>query len=154
VKALRASTRWPNKTAAISRQGDWLRNCKAQEHALLKNAKRETPENDPGFLFIKSEYSLVKVNTAEIQLIEGLKDYIKIQLNGNSKPVLSLQSLRSVEEKLPASKFCRVHKSFIVNLDFVKSVQRNHIVSGEREIPIGNQYRESFFALIEGRIPS
>ena len=130
--------------------------CKAQEQFILrKSFKGQMPpkNEENGFLFIKSEYSLVKVNIPEIILLEGLKDYIKIYTTTNTKALLTLQSLRSLEEKLPAEKFCRVHKSFIVNMSMIKSVQRNFIVLGEREIPMGNQYKDAFMQKVGDHSP-
>lgn len=130
--------------------------CNAQEQFMLRknyeeqSAKKGTEDD---FIFIKSEYSLVKINTNEILFAEGLKDYIKIFTTSETKPILTLQSLRSLEEKLSPELFCRVHKSFIVNLAKIKSVQRNFIYIGEREIPVGNQYKDQFQSLLEKRMP-
>ena len=130
--------------------------CKAQEQFVLrKNFDKQQSNNSTGeeFIFVKSEYSLVKINTSEILFIEGLKDYIKIFSVNEPKPVLTLQSLRSLEEKLPSERFCRVHKSFIINLAMIKSVQRNFVLIADREIPIGNQYKDHFHSLLEKRMP-
>ncbi|TND07443.1 MAG: two-component system-response regulator [Bacteroidetes bacterium] len=122
---------------------------KAQEQFLLRRQVASAMASvEEDVLFVKTEYQVVRVNIPEIQFIEGLKDYIKIW-NG-PKPVLTLQSLRAIEEKLP-SHFMRVHKSFIVNLKKIDSVQRNFIVIGQREIPVGNTFREAFMAYIEKR---
>jgi DNA-binding LytR/AlgR family response regulator len=124
--------------------------CKAQEQILL----RKQPASDVNdFIFIRSEYSQVKVRIADIQFIEGLKDYIKVFVSGNSKPLLSLQSLRSLEEVLPPFRFCRVHRSFIINLDYVDSVQRNIVNIGDREIPVGNQFKDELSRIIENNSP-
>lgn len=130
--------------------------CYAQENFILKQAKGYLASNQKeisNYLFVKSEYSLVKININEIVLLEGLKDYIKIYTTVNEKPILTLQSLRVLEEKLPPEYFFRIHKSYIINLRMVKSVQRNHVVIGEREIPLGNQFKEAFLAIIEKFTP-
>ncbi|MDE6492902.1 MAG: LytTR family DNA-binding domain-containing protein, partial [Lactobacillus sp.] len=77
-----------------------------------------------GFLTVKSEYRLVRMPFSEIEYIEGLKDYVKIFLSDESKPVLSLMSMKGLEELLPASNFMRVHRSFIVNTDKVRIIER------------------------------
>lgn len=127
--------------------------CKVQEQLMLrKYAQSSGSAND--FIFIRSEYSLIRLPMQDILFVEGLKDYIKIVTRNETKPVLSLQSLRSVEAKLPPKMFCRVHRSYIVNLNHISSVQRNIIFIGEREIPVGNQFRDAFFRLIDERTPS
>lgn len=128
---------------------------KAQEQFTLKNghAKKSTHEPEAEFIFVKSEYSLVKINVTDIILLEGLKDYIKIFMVNNPKPILTLQSLRALEEKLPSNSFCRIHKSFIINLKYLQSVQKNSAHINNREIPIGNQFKDTFISIIERNTP-
>ncbi len=118
---------------------------------LIELERRELPElevkND--FLFIKSDYKIRRINFSEIHYIEGLKDYVKIFLSGEKKPVLSLSTLKALEARLPADKFMRVHRSFIVSLDTVKVVERNRIVYGDVRIPVTDQYRENFQKFLE-----
>ena len=129
--------------------------CKAQEQYILKTSYESNSTNkqtELDYVFIKSEYSLIKLNIADIIFVEGLKDYIKIYSNNNAKPTLTLQSLRSLEELLPKEKFCRVHKSFIVNLNKIDSIKKNIITIGEKEIPIGNEHKDLFQSKIEKKI--
>ena len=105
-------------------------------------------EQEPQFIFVKSEYENLKINLDEIKYIESLKDYIKIYTD-REKAILTLSSLKSFEQKLGASKFIRVHKSYIVSLKHIYSVQRNRIVIGEKWIPIGLNYKEKFLKKIE-----
>jgi DNA-binding LytR/AlgR family response regulator len=98
------------------------------------------------FIFVKSDYKLVKIDLAGILYIEGLKDYIKIF--SGEKPVITLMSMKSIEEKLPASDFARVHRSFIVNIRKIQFIERGNIRIGSREIPISSNYREAFFKMI------
>jgi DNA-binding LytR/AlgR family response regulator len=122
---------------------------KAQEFFLLKkNAlPKENTSYDQGFIFVKSEYQMLKINLKDILYIEGLKDYVKIFCKG-PKPVLSLQNLKGIESKLPSAQFIRVHKSFIVSLPKIDSVHKGRIKIGENEIPIGDSYRDEFLKLI------
>jgi two-component system response regulator LytT len=102
----------------------------------------ERIENE--YLFLKVEYQLVRIALSDILYIEGLKDYVKVWLKSNEKPILSLTSLKSLEEKLPSKKFMRVHRSFIVSLDKINSITRNAMQIGKINITVGDQYKEAF----------
>ena len=104
--------------------------------------KPEVPQTQTDFIFVKSDYENLKVNLNSIRYIEGLKDYIKIYTD-DPKPILTLNSLKAFEEKLP-SNFIRVHRSFIVSLDHINSVQRNRIIIDKVYIPIGQNYKDDF----------
>ncbi|WP_337043239.1 LytR/AlgR family response regulator transcription factor [Emticicia sp. 17c] len=93
-------------------------------------------EEFPEFFFINVEYSLVKITIKEITHIEGLKDYIKIFLTTQAKPVLTKSTMKAIEEKLPPRHFMRVHKSFIVNLDKIESIRGQRIKIGAHDIPV------------------
>src|SRR5882757_8885181 len=96
------------------------------------------------YLFLKVEYQLVRLALNDILYIEGLKDYVKVWLKNTEKPILSLTSLKSLEEKLPGKKFMRVHRSFIVSLDKINSITRNALQIGKVNITVGDQYKEAF----------
>jgi two-component system response regulator LytT len=96
------------------------------------------------YLFLKVEYQLVRIALNDILYIEGLKDYVKVWLKSVEKPILSLTSLKSLEEKLPSKKFMRVHRSFIVSLDKINSITRNALQIGKVNITVGDQYKEAF----------
>ena len=87
----------------------------------------------------------------EILLIEGLKDYVKIYTNKDQRPILTLMSMKSMEDELPQSRFIRVHRSFIVHRNKIDRVEKNRIIIGKHEIPIGETYRKSFMEEINGR---
>lgn len=97
------------------------------------------------YLFVNSEYKLVKINFDEIQFVEGSKDYVKFHLTTSKKPLLSLLSLKKLEEKLPAFSFMRVHRSFIVNLHHIQSVERKTIRFENEEVKISETYKDEFF---------
>ncbi|MEP3837121.1 MAG: LytTR family DNA-binding domain-containing protein [Algibacter sp.] len=107
----------------------------------------EKPRSEPEYIFVKSEYENIKVNVNEIKYIEGLKDYIKIH-TVNKKPILTLNSLKNFEEKLGLANFIRVHKSYIVSINHIHSVQRNRIIIDEKWIPIGFSYKNDFIKKI------
>jgi two-component system response regulator LytT len=96
------------------------------------------------YLFLKVEYQLVRIALNDILYIEGLKDYVKVWLTSSEKPVLSLISLKSLDEKLPAKRFMRVHRSFIVSLNKINSITRNALQIGKINIAVGDQYKEAF----------
>lgn len=99
---------------------------------------------DNRFLFVKSEYRLVKIAIDDIIYIEGMKEYIRIFLR-NAKPIMTLMSMKKMEERLPADKFMRVHKSYIVNLSDVKIVDKMRIIFDNNSyIPVSEQYKEHF----------
>ncbi|WP_234737180.1 LytR/AlgR family response regulator transcription factor [Tellurirhabdus bombi] len=102
------------------------------------------PVESEDYLFLKVEYQLVRVAFNDILYIEGLKDYVKVHLLSHSKPLLSLTSLKALEEKLPARLFMRVHRSFIVALDKIETVSRNTIQIGAAQIPVSDQYKDAF----------
>ncbi|MGI4835222.1 MAG: LytR/AlgR family response regulator transcription factor [Janthinobacterium lividum] len=100
------------------------------------------PEDD--YLFLKVEYQLVRVALSDILYIEGLKDYVKVHLKSTPRALLSLMSLRAMEEKLPTRRFLRIHRSFIVALDKIEAVRRLTVQLGSETIPVGEQYKEAF----------
>jgi DNA-binding LytR/AlgR family response regulator len=117
---------------------------KAQKIIDLESNAQTRIEVNNEFLFLKSEYKIRRINFNDIVYIEGLKDYIKVFTENEPKPILSLNSLKAVETKLPASKFMRVHRSFIVNLEKVVTIERSRIVFGKVYIPVGDQYKDKF----------
>ncbi len=110
---------------------------------LEKKANTSISVNN-NFLFLKADYKIRRINYDDILYIEGLKDYIKIYLKGEAKPVISHCSLKLLESKLPESNFMRIHRSFIVNLNCVSLVDRFRIVFGNEYLPVSDQYKEKF----------
>ena len=99
-------------------------------------------ENTGKYIYVKSDYKLIQIELNKILYIEGLKDYIKIHLEGAEKPVLSLISMRAMEEKLPASQFIRVHRSFIVQKQKIKIIDKGRIVFGKDYVPVSDSYKQ------------
>lgn len=108
-------------------------------------------EKKQEFFFVKSEYKQIKINFSEILYIEGLKDYVKIYLKDNAKPILTLMSLKKLEEELPSNNFMRIHRSFIIGLDKIETIERNHIVIGKEQIAIAPNYKDSLMEYIGGK---
>jgi two-component system response regulator LytT len=100
------------------------------------------------FLFVKSEYRQLKINLKEVLLFEGLKDYIKIWMDQNPKPILTLMSLKSLENELPKDQFLRIHRSFIINLEKIEAVERSQVLIAKRRITISEPYKPDFLSYI------
>ncbi len=122
---------------------------KAAEYHQLKQKEGSASLNFPEYFFVHTEYQLTKVFVHEITHIEALRNYVKIYLKGSSRPILSKLSLKAIETKLPAGRWARVHKSFIVLLDKISSIRGDAILIGDTEIPVSRSYREDLFRLIE-----
>ena len=104
------------------------------------NERRKTAARDR-FVYVKSEYKLIRLDFDDILYIEGLKDYVKIYFEAPRKPVLSLVNMKRVEDCLPKPQFMRVHRSFIVNMAKVSMVDRGRIVMGDVFIPVSESYK-------------
>jgi len=117
---------------------------KARKQTELEANVLPSIEANSQFLFLKSEYKIRRINFNDILYIEGLKDYIKVYISGDDKPVMSLNSIKSLEQKLPEDKFMRVHRSFIVNLDKIDTIERSRIIFGKVYIPVSDQYKDKF----------
>lgn len=120
---------------------------KAQEYSAFKNNRQAAQEKD--YLFVYSEYNLIKIMVHEICYVEGLKDYIKIFMEGSEKPVITRLSMKAMEENLPPKKFTRTHKSFIIAIDKIKSIRNNKIKLAAAEIPLSDHYKEAFFKIVD-----
>ena len=115
---------------------------RAYELFLLKNQSKLSQERR--FFYVFAEYQKVKIYEDEIIYIEGLKDYVKIFLVSQARPILTRLNLKATEGKLSEKHFCRVHQSFIVSLDKITSVQKNSLVINKIKINIGQSYLEDF----------
>jgi len=101
------------------------------------------------YMFVNSEYNLVRIDFAEVAYIEGLKDYVKIFLMSATRPVITRMSMKSLEEILPGDQFVRVHKSFIVSISKITSIRKGRIALLKEQIPISEHYRENLYRFID-----
>ncbi len=101
------------------------------------------------FVFVKSEYKIIKVKFEDILFCEGMKDYTQIHIRGRAEPILTLNNLKSFAFKLPPEEFIRVHRSFIVSITHIDSIVRNEIYIGKKIIPIGDSFKDDFYQIIE-----
>jgi len=113
------------------------------------NYTHHISKEEEKFLFIRADYTLNKIAIADILYIEGLDDYIKIYIK-NSKTIVARMTMKSMAEKLPASEFVRVHRSFIVPFHKIESVRNKTISIAENNIPIGSSYESAFFERFKG----
>lgn len=102
-------------------------------------------------IFVKSDYKLVQIELKKILYIEGLKDYIKIYMEETAKPILSLISMKAMEELLPPARFMRVHRSFMVQKDKIRIIDRGRIVFEKTYIPVSDSYKQVFQAFLDER---
>jgi len=116
---------------------------------LLTVSAAATTQQVQDFIFVKTEHKIQKIQLDDILYIEGLKDYISIFTR--TERIITLQNMKKMEETLPHSQFIRVHKSYIISLDKIESIERSRIFIANKIIPIGDTYREEFFKRIENK---
>ncbi len=117
---------------------------KAKERINSQVSETIDIKSNEQFLFIKSEYKILRINLADIKYIESMREYLRIHME-NQKPVMALMSMKKMEGFLPAKSFMRVHRSFIVNLNKITTVERNRVVfDKDVYIPVSEQYKTAF----------
>ena len=109
------------------------------------------PHDEITSIFVKSDYKLVQIELDNILYVEGLKDYVKIYEEGNQRPILSLMSMKAMEELLPASRFMRVHRSYIVQKSKIRIIDRGRIIFGKTSIPVSESYKAAFQEYLDRR---
>jgi len=115
----------------------------------VQQIQQQQQDFSSDFIFVKSEYKIQKVYLHQILYIEGLKDYISIFTP--TERIITLQNMKKMEDTLPEKHFVRVHKSYIVALNKIDSIERSRIFIGDKIIPVGDTYRDNFFKIIEGK---
>ena len=127
---------------------------KARNHFetnCFQNNENQQNNKNSDFIFVKSEYRQIKINFNEILYIEGLKDYVKIYTSSHPRPILTLMSLKKLEEELPSEQFMRVHRSYIISLEKIEAIERNHVVIKEGFITIAPNYKDILMEYIKGK---
>lgn len=111
-------------------------------HSAAKNEiSKIDPAENTDFIFVKSEYKQVKIALKNVLYFEGWRDYVKIWMDGNPKPILSILTLKSLEEMLPGERFMRIHRSFIINLEKIDAIERGQVLVGTERITVAEQYK-------------
>ncbi len=104
------------------------------------------------YIFIRSDYKQVKILLNEVLYFEGFKDYIKIWLINSPRPILTLMSLKALEKELPLTNFMRIHRSFIISLNKIQAIDRNHVIINKTvRILIAGQYKDAFQNFVSSR---
>lgn len=132
---------------AVSRAKEFLCHKEKPVEANVFSSNGETNEQR-NFIFVKAEYESIKIDLDDIEYIQGLKDYLKIHVVNTNKAILTRMSFGEILDKLPGYRFLRVHKSFIVNVNFIKTIQRNRILINDVRIPIGESHKVGFFSVL------
>ena len=110
---------------------------------------QDTPDDDT--LFLKTDYRMVKVAISAIRYVEGMSEYLKVWLDGEPKPIITLLSMKKLEERLPDC-FMRIHRSYIVNLTKIQEVNKNRVIlDTDTSLPIGDLYKEAFQAYLDSK---
>jgi DNA-binding LytR/AlgR family response regulator len=100
-------------------------------------------------LFLKTDYRIVKVNIPDIRYVEAMSEYLKVWIEGEAKPIITLLSMKKMEEHLP-NNFMRIHRSYIINLDKIQEVNKNRVImDSDTYLPIGDLYKEAFQAYLD-----
>jgi DNA-binding LytR/AlgR family response regulator len=117
---------------------------KAADKALRRivDSRKQATYAADRFIYVKSDYKLVRIDLDDIMYIEGVKDYVRIVLANSSQPVMCLMNMRTLEEYLPTPEFLRVHRSYIVHMSKVQSIDRFRFVFGDTYIPISESYKD------------
>ena len=118
----------------------------AVERAQTNLAKKH-PVHDKTFIFVKTEYRLEKIELSEILYIEGMRDYRRIHTS--TKKIMTLQTFKEFEKDIPPHVICRVHKSFMVSINKIESIERDRLKIKELLIPVSETYKKSFFEIID-----
>ena len=114
----------------------------------ILGSRSENNHKDEKYFFIKSEYRILKVNYADIIFCEGLKDYTQVYTSKKSKPIITLQNLKTFSERLPAKNFVRIHRSYIISLNHIDSITKKEVEIAEKILPIGNSYRNNLLDIV------
>ncbi|MCK0131416.1 LytTR family DNA-binding domain-containing protein [Flavobacteriaceae bacterium F08102] len=131
---------YPEFLAAANKANSWFE--------LVKDKQKNGVSEKKEFLFVKSDYKQLRIKLADVLYFEGLKDYIKIWLKDTPKPILTLMSLKTLQEELPETQFLRVHRSFMVSLQNIEVIERSQIIINNQRITVSEQYKPKFLEYI------
>ncbi|MBO5603137.1 MAG: response regulator transcription factor [Prevotella sp.] len=109
-------------------------------------------QDEEDTLFLKTDYKVIRIDVKDIRYVQSMSEYLKIFLEGRSKPVIVLLSMKKMEERLPENQFMRIHRGYIVNLKKIQEVNKNRVIMDEETyLPIGDNYKEAFNSYLESK---
>ena len=129
--------------------------CEIRQHAFNEGESEDNTEvnADDNVIYVKSDYKIVRIDIEHILYIEAMSEYLRISCDNRDKPVIVLLSMKKIEEHLPSGKFMRIHRSFIINLDKISEVKKNHVIlEGDASMPIGDNYKDNFMNYLNKKI--
>ena len=117
--------------------------CEIRQQSSTATEVSTEPGDDT--IFVKSDYKIVRIDINTIRYIEAMSEYLRISCDGKDKPVIVLLSMKKIEEHLPANRFMRIHRSYIINLNKISEVKKNHVIlDDDTSMPIGDNYKDAF----------
>lgn len=144
---------YPKFLSAVTRAKEYFEQIEAAKGASASSAAAAQADGsvDPNaeYIFVKCEYKQVRVDLDQILFISGLKDYVRIHLKNQPRPLIALTTMKGIEEKLPVNRFYRVHRSYIVAMDKIESVERNVITIAGEAIPVSEANQDKFYSLLK-----
>ena len=127
--------------------------CEIRQQAFNESEDAAEIDDRDGIIFVKSDYKIVRIDIEHIRYIEAMSEYLRIACDDRDKPVIVLLSMKKIEEHLPPGKFMRIHRSFIINLDKISEVKKNHVIlEGDNSMPIGDNYKDNFMNYLNRKI--
>lgn len=120
--------------------------------SLFETSNATEAKTEGRFLFVKSEYKLMRIDFDDILFIEGLKDYVKIYMDNGERPVMSIMNMKDLESFLPKPEFIRTHRSYIVHATKIKVIDRGRVVFGDNYIPISDSYKDAVQKYVDGHM--
>jgi DNA-binding LytR/AlgR family response regulator len=125
----------------------FVKACNKARELFELRKQPKIPGMEQEYLFVPSDYSLLKIVISDIKWIEGLKDYIKIHLYSTPKSIVTRMGMKTIEDQLPATKFIRIHKSYIVAISAITAIRKTSVFIGEHELPVSDNYRDTLNAI-------
>ena len=127
-----------------------LQDFQRAANRLKERLSESAAADSDNTLFLKTDYRIVKVSIPDIRYIEAMSEYLKVWIQGEAKPVITLLSMKKMEERLPAHTFMRIHRSYIINLKMIQEVNKNRVImDADTYLPIGDMYKDTFQAYLD-----
>jgi Response regulator of the LytR/AlgR family len=130
---------------------DFLKSANKAKYLFDLKSQQESLQESEDSIFVKSEYRSIRVRFDNICYIEGMREYVRIHLS-NGKPIMTLLSMKVLEEKLPSNQFIRIHRSFIINRNKIDAIEKNRVIlENGKHIPVGGLYKDTFLQYLDKR---